>query len=1064
MSAGKQHHPDPPGSGTSWASGSARRIVDRLRGRNHTGSAPAPAVPTSEASDRPTRVDRLLESGLFDVEFYTASAGRTFESTRHAARHCLNVGMPLGRSPHPLLDIYSVPRTVRTAWRRGQIGKVVDHLESEAGWAASSGPLFYPPGLQHPEIGPERPGSAIVQFVAHADRHDLLPVPPGYWGPAPTLAEARAGLIEHAAQAARSLHHDVVTRAPGHDAAIAALRSEIDHLVPLPTPGPRVSLVCGTPASPRRFIETLDRLRTQTLTDWELLIPSGDWEPELNRVVEVASAKDSRLKVIETCPGPHLPDSRCASLWNASGQYLAFLDPDTEWDADHLRSMSAMFDARGLGAAQAWQVRRDGGEEQLLQSFGETHERLLYSRNVSLGAAMVRRNLLESDGVTHACEALRRPEAGLRFLLDVAHTTEWPLLPLVAGRLVPTPTVDEPAPGHTTVAHVVEHHLLACERAPQRPTARVPGRISVVIPTYDEFRMTIAAVNATLRTTGTDDVEVVIVDNGSKPEVGARVVAAYLSEPRVRYLRLARNLNFALGSNAGFAVSSGEYVVFLNNDTIPRGDWLGAMLPAMEDPAVRGVQPLLLYPDDTIQSAGFYFPAKDTLPSPFLVGHPPEDAHRAGDRPFHAISGAAMLLRAEELEELGGFDVEFVNGMEDVDLCLRMSERFGGRFAVAPTARVTHLEGKTPAGRTDQVLPNRSAFMRRWRSRLPAPDTERLTDIGFRLAHIGADDVAIPVPRPVLTRDVGARALGSPDRLRWGIKLPSIPGPSGDNWGDTHLARSLAAALRELGQDVVSYRRGTHQSHASYLDDVVLGIRGLERIHPQAGKINVLWVISHPDDVTIDELQSFDLVFAASDKWSRQMTAKSGRPVRVLRQAVDTRQLPSVDTPTGDGSRPVFVGGKYGDRRRQVVFDAMQAGIDFEVHGPGWEGLIPAPVLRSSYVPNHEVTAVYRSRGLVLADHWDDMAREGFIANRIFDAVGAGARVISDAVPGIEESFEGAVQVYRSVEELGYLCSPEGRERFPTPETLATIAKRVREEESFLSRAQVLVEAVRRVL
>ena len=160
----------------------------------------------------------------------------------------------------------------------------------------------------------------------------------------------------------------------------------------------------------------------------------------------------------------------------------------------------------------------------------------------------------------------------------------------------------------------------------------------------------------------------------------------------------------------------------------------------------------------------------------------------------------------------------------------------------------------------------------------------------------------------------------------------------------------------------------------------------------------------------------------------------------------------------------MFVGGKYGDRRRQVVFDAMQAGIDFEVHGPGWEGLIPAPVLRSSYVPNHKVTSVYRSRGLVLADHWDDMAREGFIANRIFDAVAAGARVISDHVPGIEEAFDGAVQVYRSVEELSYLCSPDGRERFPEPETLAQIALRVRNEESFLSRARVLIDAVRRAL
>jgi hypothetical protein len=112
-------------------------------------------------------------------------------------------------------------------------------------------------------------------------------------------------------------------------------------------------------------------------------------------------------------------------------------------------------------------------------------------------------------------------------------------------------------------------------------------------------------------------------------------------------------------------------------------------------------------------------------------------------------------------------------------------------------------------------------------------------------------------------------------------------------------------------------------------------------------------------------------------------------------------------------------------------------------------------------VPNHEVTAVYRSRGLVLADHWDDMAREGFIANRIFDAVGAGARVISDDVPGIEETFDGAVQIYRTVDELGYLCSPEGRERFPSPDTLANIARRVREEESFLSRARILVEVVR---
>jgi GT2 family glycosyltransferase len=804
----------------------------------------------------------------------------------------------------------------------------------------------------------------------------------------------------------------------------------------------------------------LDRLRTQTLTDWELLIPSGGWEPELARVVEVASARDARLKVVESCPGPETVESSCAALWNACGEYVAFLDPDADWNVHFLRRMTTVMDARELVAAQAWLTVCGENEAQLLQSFGEVHDRLIYSRHVNLGGAMVRRDQLEAGPVTHVCRAVGCSESAHDFLLDVAHEAVWPLLPLVAGRFVPSPTVVKPHREHETSAHVVQRHLLGCP-ASTSPGSRVRGRTSIVIPTYDDFRMTISAVNATLRTTPTDDVEIVIVDNGSKPEVGSRLVAAFIGEPRVRYQRVARNLNFALGCNVGCAVSTGDQVLFLNNDTIPRGQWLGPMIDALDDPTVRGAQPLLLYADDTIQSAGTYFPAKDTLPCHFLVGHPPEDAHRAGERKFSAITGAAMLLRVGEFDAVGGFDVEFVNGMEDVDLCLRLTERFSGGFQVVPESRITHLESKTP-GRGQHILANRTVFMRRWRSGLPEPDIERLTDAGFRLAHIGADDVAIPAPRPVVTRDGdGVPRLRPSNRLRWGVKLPSIPGPSGDNWGDTHLARSLARALRELDQDVVTYRRGTHQSHASYLDDVVLGIRGLERIHPQAGKINVLWVISHPDDVTVEELQSFDLVFAASESWSRQMTARSGRQVRVLRQAVDTRQLPSIDAPAGDGSRPVFVGGKYGDRRRQVVFDAMQAGIDFEVHGPGWEGLVPAPVLRSSYVPNHEVTAVYRSRGLVLADHWDDMAREGFIANRIFDAVGAGARVISDPVPGIEETFEGAVQIYRSVDELSYLCSADGRARFPSPESLAEIAKRVREEESFHSRAQVLVNAVR---
>ena len=330
------------------------------------------------------------------------------------------------------------------------------------------------------------------------------------------------------------------------------------------------------------------------------------------------------------------------------------------------------------------------------------------------------------------------------------------------GSVVDTLVGTAPPAGARAAADVVQEHLLACQGSRRRPRERVPGRISIVMPTSDEFRMTIAAVSATLRTTSTDDIEIVIVDNGSKAEVGARLVAAFLTEPRVRYHRVARNVNFALGCNIGLRRSRAASS-WCSSTTTPSRAATGSArcLPGLDDPSVRGVQPLLLYPDDSIQSAGLYFPAKDTLPCHFLVGHPPEDAHRAGERRFYAASGAALLLRAAEFEALGGFDVEFVNGMEDVDLCLRADGAL--RWCLRGGARGAGDPSRGQDARARRGRPRRTArpSCGGGARACPSPDTDRLSDIGFRLAHIGADDVAIPVPRPVLTREVG----GQPRRL-----------------------------------------------------------------------------------------------------------------------------------------------------------------------------------------------------------------------------------------------------------------------------------------------------------
>ena len=115
-----------------------------------------------------------------------------------------------------------------------------------------------------------------------------------------------------------------------------------------------------------------------------------------------------------------------------------------------------------------------------------------------------------------------------------------------------------------------------------------------------------------------------------------------------------------------------------------------------------GVQPLLLYPTGTIQSAGVAFPTTGGLPHNFLAGFPAEDAAGVDGLRFHALTGAALALRTEDVVALRGFDPVFTNGMEDVDLCQRLAALRPGHFRVVTDVPVVHHESRT-AGPLRQV-------------------------------------------------------------------------------------------------------------------------------------------------------------------------------------------------------------------------------------------------------------------------------------------------------------------------------------------------------------------------
>ncbi|KTR00179.1 hypothetical protein NS184_17190, partial [Curtobacterium luteum] len=123
--------------------------------------------------------------------------------------------------------------------------------------------------------------------------------------------------------------------------------------------------------------------------------------------------------------------------------------------------------------------------------------------------------------------------------------------------------------------------------------------------------------------------------------------------------------------------------------------------------------------------------------------------------------------------------------------------------------------------------------------------------------------------------------------LTWSVKIAAPAGPEGDGWGDVHFAAELAAALERLGQRVRIDRRDAHVRDDDGSDDVTLVVRGLDRVPPNPASVNLLWVISHPDDVADTELRTFDRAFAAGPAWAAAASERSGARVEPLLQATD---------------------------------------------------------------------------------------------------------------------------------------------------------------------------------
>ena len=225
----------------------------------------------------------------------------------------------------------------------------------------------------------------------------------------------------------------------------------------------------------------------------------------------------------------------------------------------------------------------------------------------------------------------------------------------------------------------VPRRIAVCKTTPQQHAAHsacakplsLPPKASIIIPVFNNLDFTRQCITSLFAVQETASFEVIVVDNGSTDGT-----ADYLRQlpPVVRTVSFADNRGFAKGCNAGAAAARGDYLVFLNNDTVVQPRWLSAMLEcAQHDPAIGLVGNLQIFPDTgKVQQAGIVCGANRQLYS--IYNNELSAEHPAVNKPreFQFVAGSCMLIERSLFQKLGGFDEAYLNSCEDVDLCMKV--------------------------------------------------------------------------------------------------------------------------------------------------------------------------------------------------------------------------------------------------------------------------------------------------------------------------------------------------------------------------------------------------------
>ena len=214
-------------------------------------------------------------------------------------------------------------------------------------------------------------------------------------------------------------------------------------------------------------------------------------------------------------------------------------------------------------------------------------------------------------------------------------------------------------------------------------------KISIIVLSFNAFSYTKKCIDSILANTYAN-YELIIFDNGSKKQTLDGLKKLKIEYPEIKIIFSKNNLGFAKGNNEAFKNSTGEYVCFVNNDTLLPYGWLTSLYNSLRlDSKIGAVGPV------SNSVSGRQKIIQEYELSDFFNYSKERIIKKNKITPRRRLAGLIIMLPRKIYQSIGGFSEDFkIGNYEDDDLSLKIRD-LGYALMVDESVYVHHFGSQT---------------------------------------------------------------------------------------------------------------------------------------------------------------------------------------------------------------------------------------------------------------------------------------------------------------------------------------------------------------------------------